>query len=64
MSEVLVIESIATQERGPEKAGVGASIPSLATMFNHLQTPLFRGHIMVTKRICSFALATSLYGLS
>ena len=30
-------------EYGPEKAGVGDSIPSLATMFSiHLQTLLFR----------------------
>ena len=25
----------------PEKAGVGGSIPSLATIFNNLQTPIF-----------------------
>ncbi len=27
-------------ERSPEKAGVGGSIPSLATSFKHLQTEL------------------------
>src|SRR5258706_490784 len=28
-------------ERSPEKAGVGGSIPSLATIFNNLQTAIF-----------------------
>ena len=28
-------------ERSPEKAGVGGSIPSLATIFNNLQTTFF-----------------------
>jgi len=30
-----------TGKLSSEKAGVGGSIPSLATIFNHLQTPLF-----------------------
>src|SRR5262245_28453003 len=36
-----VINTMANPERSPEKAGVGGSIPSLATIFNHLQTLSF-----------------------
>ena len=32
------INQIGSAERHPEKAGVGGSIPSLATTFNNLQT--------------------------
>jgi hypothetical protein len=42
-------------ERGPEKAGVGGSIPSLATtLFNHLQINLMGAWENVT-RIWIFA---------
>ena len=32
------LSKMAVNETGPEKAGVGGSIPSLATTFNNLQT--------------------------
>ncbi len=36
------IKQLGIVERSPEKAGVGGSIPSLATSFNNLQPAIFR----------------------
>ena len=49
----------------PEKAGVGGSTPSLATIFNHLQIlSLPWSHYGHKKNLQFHGCATSLYGLS
>jgi len=41
IEDVLILSRLYVSPNGPEKAGVGGSIPSLATIFNNLQTMFF-----------------------